>query len=217
LDDDRIIVEDLVYKPTWDKDPYDRQNLTVLDWTGTTLTVESQTKDKLADSIQFRTLTQLKTEAWDVILDDDGTGEIADVVALRVDADGLLVRLVHCKYSHGDSPGSRVEDLYEVCGQAQKSIMWRRSDLFPFFRTLNDRAHKKLARDGVSPFEVGDIRKLYEVRDKALGMRRRMDMVIVQPGLSQRLASNQQLDLLASTQAYLRTTVNAPLAVWCSA
>ncbi|MGY0234007.1 hypothetical protein PT931_19825 [Longispora urticae] len=41
-------------------------------------------------------------------------------------------------------------------------------------------------------------------------------MVIVQPGLSAAAASPQQLDLLASTQAYLNTTIKAPLSVWCS-
>ena len=126
------------------------------------------------------------------------------------------MRLVHCKYSRGETAGTRVADLYEVCGQAQKSIMWRRSDLGPFFRTLDDRARKKQKRDGVSPFEAGDIKKLYEVRDKAVMLRRRVQIVIVQPGLSAAQATTQQLDLLASTQAYLKTTINAPLAVWCS-
>jgi hypothetical protein len=128
----------------------------------------------------------------------------------------LLIRLVHCKYSHSDTAGARVADLYEVCGQAQKSIMWRRSGLRPFFRTLDDRARKKQKRDGVNPFEVGDIKKLYEIQDKAMVLRRRMEMVIVQPGLSVSKATTQQLDLLASTHAYLKTTINAPLAVWCS-
>lgn len=45
---------------------------------------------------------------------------------------------------------------------------------------------------------------------------RRMEIVIVQPGLSIVKATTQQLDLLASTQAYLKTTINAPLTVWCS-
>jgi hypothetical protein len=129
LDEDRIIGGDLIYKPTWDRPPFDPTQLTPLDWTGTNLKVESQTRDKLKDSIQYRAITELKTENWDVILDDDGSGEIADIVAMRIDAEGLLIRLVHCKYSHEDTPGRRVEDLYEVCGQAQKSIIWRRSDL----------------------------------------------------------------------------------------
>jgi superfamily II DNA or RNA helicase len=217
LNDDRIVEGDLIYKPTWDKPPFQVDQLSPFDWTGTNFRVESQTKDKLSDSIQFRALAELRKEQWDVVIDDDGSGEIADIVAIRMDAEGLLVRLIHCKYAHGDTPGARVDDLYEVCGQTQKSIMWRRNDLLPFFRTLDDRARKKQKRDRVSPFEVGDIKKLYEIRDKAPGLRRRMEMVIVQPGLSQALASTQQLDLLASTQAYLRTTISAPLAVWCSA
>ena len=123
---------------------------------------------------------------------------------MRIDQGGLLIRLVHCKFSHGDKPGARIEDLYEVCGQAQKSIMWRRSDLRPFFRTLNDSARKKQDRDGVSPFEVGDVRKLYEIGDKAVMLRRRMEIVIAQPGLSAAKATTQQLDLLASRRRTLK-------------
>ena len=63
---------------------------------------------------------------------------------------------------------------------------------------------------------MGDIKKLYEIQDKTVMLRRRMEIVIVQPGLSVAQATTQQLDLLASTQAYLKTTINAPLAVWCS-
>lgn len=198
LDDDRIIEEDLIYKPTWSKDPFERSQLTAIDWAGVTFSVESQTKDKLPQSIQYRALERLKQEPWDIVLDDDGNGEIADIVALRTDPEGLLVKLIHCKYSHGATAGARVDDLYEVCGQAQKSIMWRRNDLDTLFRVLDDRARKKQKREGVSPFEVGDIRKLYELRDRATVLRRRVEMVIAQPGLSVERASLQQLEGLSS-------------------
>lgn len=217
LDEDRLIEGDHIYKPTWDRPPFDTQNLIGVDWSGTTITVESQGETKLTDSIQYRAIADLKAEAaWDIIIDDDGSGEMADIVAMRVDESDLTIRLVHCKYSHGDAPGARVADLYEVCGQAQKSIMWRRSELRPFFKTLENRARKKLKRTGVSPFEVGDIKKLYEIQERSLVLRRRIEIVIVQPGLSASAASTQQLDLLASTQAYLLTTINAPLTVICS-
>ncbi|MGY0234008.1 hypothetical protein [Longispora urticae] len=97
--------------------------------------------------------------------------EIADIVALRIAPDGLPIWLVHCKYAHGDAPGRRVEDLYEVCGQAQKSIRWRCNNLLPFFQTLADRAAKKEQRDGVSPFEVGDPRTLYELHERSRALR----------------------------------------------
>ncbi|MFD7159410.1 hypothetical protein ACFV9C_32760 [Kribbella sp. NPDC059898] len=220
LDDDRLIEDDLLYRPKAGGAPFDRGQLHVVDWSGsgTDLTVESQTKDKFKHSIQYRAIQDLlaATPPWDVVIDDDGTGEIADVVALRIDGDELVVLLVHCKFSHDKAPGARVADVYEVCGQAQKSVRWRRNDLRPFFRTLVDRGRKKQARTGVSPFEAGDLRKLFEIQDMAAVLRRRVEMIIVQPGLSQSMASEQQLDVLASTQAYLRTTINASLAVWCS-
>ena len=62
---------------------------------------------------------------------------------------------------------------------------------------------------------MGDINKLYEISDKAIVLPRRMEIVIAQPGLSAAKASTQQLDLLASTQSYLQTTIKAPLTVWC--
>ncbi|WAH97526.1 DEAD/DEAH box helicase [Arthrobacter sp. MMS18-M83] len=145
LDDDRIIEGDMILRPTWDKEPFDPSTLIALDWKGTKLNRESQTKERRTDSIQFKAIAKLKAdiEPWDVVIDDDGSGEIADVVAMRIDEHGLLVRLIHCKYAHSGVPGARVSDLYEVCGQAQKSVMWRRSDLAPFFTTLLDRARKK--------------------------------------------------------------------------
>jgi hypothetical protein len=60
-----------------------------------------------------------------VIFDDDGKGEIADVVALRITDSVVSATLFHCKYSGADTPGARLSDLYEVCGQAQKSARWR--------------------------------------------------------------------------------------------
>ena len=67
-------------------------------------------------------IQQLATEAdWEVIVDDDGPGEIADIVMLRRDGRMLNVVLAHCKFSGADNAGARLSDLYEVCGQAMKS------------------------------------------------------------------------------------------------
>ena len=216
LSGDQIIEGNKLYKPKSDVPPYDRSSLTPFDWTGTDIKKESQRAERRVDSIQYRAIAELKQESWDIVLDDDGTGEIADVVALKIDGDELLIRFVHCKYSHGATPGRRLEDLYELCGQAQKSIIWRRGDLMPFFRTLERRARRKQKREGVSPFEVGDIRKLYRLQEESQVKKRRMEIVLVQPGVSASRATDQQLELLASTESYLRTTINAPLRVWCS-
>jgi hypothetical protein len=41
----------------------------------------------------------------------------------------IAVDFYHCKYSQESSAGARVGDLYEVCGQAQKSISWLQNQL----------------------------------------------------------------------------------------
>lgn len=218
LDGDRLIEGDLLYHANQQNDAYSRDKLTCLDWSATNIQVESQTEARLADSIQYRAIGLLKDEgSWDVIIDDDGPGEIADIVALRLHENVLLVRLVHCKYSASHKPGGRIVDLYEVCGQAQKSIIWRKTDMRPFFRTLAERAQKRRNRTGISPFEVGDLRTLYSLSDRAQVASRRMEFVVVQPGLSAADASRQQLELLASTESYLLNTVHGSLEVWCSA
>lgn len=100
---------------------------------------------------------------------------------------------------------------------AQKSVAWRRSDLRPFFTQLVRRARAKHQRTGVSPFEVGEASALLALQAKAQVHRRRVEIIIAQPGLSAANMSPQQADLLAAAESYLRTTINAPLAVWCSA
>lgn len=218
LDDDRIVEGGLLYRPKWDRAPYDASNLVAVDWAGTDIKVESQTDKKLDHSIQRRVIRDIlaETDGWDVVVDDDGPGEIADVVAMRLDDEGLLVRLIHCKYSSDVAPGARVADLYEVCGQAEKSVAWRRSDLGPFFKQLARRAQAKHQRTGVSPFEAGDAAGLLQLQAKSQVHRRRMEIIIVQPGLSALQVSQQQADLLAAVETYVKTTINAPLTVWCS-
>ncbi|WP_409463700.1 DEAD/DEAH box helicase [Amycolatopsis sp. GA6-003] len=216
LDRDRVIHDDKLYDPKQKLEPFPRERLRALDWTGIELSVESQGAPKRADSIQARVIRQLaQDETWDVVLDDDGSGEIADVVALKIDDKGLLIHFFHCKYA-GGPPGARVSDLYELCGQAQKSVVWRsRSDSVPMFANLERRARKKHQRTGVSPFETGSIADLYRLREQARVLKARLEITVVQPGLSGSKVSDRQLDLLAATETYLRTTVNAPLHVWC--
>lgn len=57
-----------------------------------------------------------------MIFDDDGSGEIADIVAFAEKDDEIILELYHCKYSNGKTPGGRINDLYEVCGQTEKSV-----------------------------------------------------------------------------------------------
>jgi hypothetical protein len=199
-----------------DYEPYPRERLLALDWTGTALQIEAQRAEKRSNSVQYRAIRDLLAERdWDVVLDDDGSGEVADIVAFALDGDRLLVRLVHCKYARGRTAGTRIDDLYEVCGQAMKSVRWR-NETARLFAHLEKRARRKFERTASSPWEAGDPAAFYSLRDRVHLIRSTFEIVIVQPGLSQASATDEQLELLSATELYVRQTADASLTVYCS-
>jgi len=106
---------------------YATEKLEVIDWTGVDITKESQHDEKRADSVQFRVIELLKRQGgYEVIFDDDGAGEAADVVGIRLDDKHspkvIYVELYHCKFSLKPEPGARVDDLYVVCVLAPTEI-----------------------------------------------------------------------------------------------
>jgi superfamily II DNA or RNA helicase len=198
-----------------DLPPFDVAKLAGVDWSGVDLHKESQGPGREADSIQARMVEVLRAERdWTVILDDDGSGEVADLVAMHLDDSEFLVRLVHCKFSSG-APGSRVDDLYQVCGQAQKSVRWKRNIPLMFRQLI--RREKNRGLRGVSGLMNGSGDDLLSLEDRSRMVRARLEVAIVQPGLSAGAASQPVLELLAATEVYVAETALATLLVYCSA
>ncbi|QOQ80734.1 hypothetical protein INP81_15295 [Comamonas thiooxydans] len=203
--------------------PYPVESLQVVDWTGVDLKKESQGPDKHPDSIQFAVIASLQKDSkYVVIFDDDGSGEAADVVAIALAGDGVRewieVELYHLKYANGD-PGARVDDLYVVCGQAQRSVSWlandnRRTELFAH---LLKREQARINAKRSSRLERGDQNLLHEVLEKSRIQELRLKVYVVQPGLSKMKASASQLRLLAVTERFLSDTYEVPFSVMCSA
>ena len=211
-----VVPPGMLLRPDRELAAFDRADLTVVDWSGVNLRVESQGADRNPESVQRRTIEHLlRMDDWDLVLDDDGPGEIADIVAMRIEGEDLRICLVHCKYSGEDNPGARIDDLYEVCGQAQKSTRWRRN-VPALFKNLIRRERRRVEREGRSGFEVGDARKLYELEDLSPLKQPVLTVVVAQPGLSSERASDAQLELLASTGVYIYETANGSIEVLCS-
>lgn len=204
--------------------PYDPANIHAWDWTGTNIRKESQGEARDADSIQARVIRELRTQDYDVIVDDDRKGEAADIVAIRLageadTAQRIDVEFFHCKYSGGDRPGQRITDLYEVCGQAQKSVSWmsspeKRTDLFTHLLRRDS-----LWRDagGSSRFEVGDAELLHTILEMSRTYPVTLEMTIVQPGVSKANVSREQLELMSVTENYLAETYQLGFSVIGSA
>ena len=187
--------------------PFAKSKIEVWDWSGVDIRKESQGPTKDRDSIQRRVIDQLISagEPYDIIFDDDDPGEIADVVAIRITESLISVTFFHCKYSSGDTPGSRVKDLYEVCGQAQKSARWRDRPN-RMFKHMLKRERLRLDRGQGSRFEQGSAALLKKLNATWQEYRYEYQVRIVQPGLSKDRIELEPLHLLAGAETYLLET-----------
>lgn len=202
--------------------PFPKTRLIPVDWSGIDITQESQREERRTTSIQFRVIEQLRIRGgYEVIFDDDDCGEAADVVAIRMDKTGgrdvIVTELYHCKFAKGTAPGARIDDLYVVCGQAQRSASWlsSRNRTTELFTHLLTREARRRSRGGRSRFEIGQESDLVRLRTLSRKASVRLEVVVVQPGLSREHASDSQLRLLAVTEGFLTETYDIPLRVWC--
>jgi superfamily II DNA or RNA helicase len=218
LEQDAVVVAPgILLQPDRELAPFDLSRLVAIGWEGVNIRKESQGPDRDEDSVQHRVACHLIDEAdWDLVLDDDGTGEIADLVLMRREDDQLVVVLVHCKFSSEPEPGARVADLYELCGQAQKSAKWRHHNAL-LFRHLLRRERNRNRKHNRSGLMVGTGETIYRLEEAAPLLRPEIRVIIAQPGLSKTVASPAIAQLLASTELYLRETASSTLRVICNA
>lgn len=66
----------------------------------------------------------LADKKYKYVVYDHGSGEIADFITIFEEENRILVSLYHVKKMSGRNYNSTVGDIYEVCGQAIKSITW---------------------------------------------------------------------------------------------
>lgn len=194
----------------------DSSNVEVWDWTGVDITKESQGYLKEKDSIQYKVISNLKaTNNYEIVFDDDNAGEIADIITIKEEENKVIFEFYHCKFSHGKKPGSRIGDLYEVCGQAEKSVAWKQNGkkiVERMIRRENDRTKKRLS----SRLEIGSLRKLNEIKNKLSVYDYDIKINIVQPGVDSNKISESMNELLCGTKAYLMETFSLELKIICS-
>lgn len=83
------------------------------DWTNVDISKEAQgVLPKEIDSIQYKVLEKLKSEDFDIIYDDDGSGEIADIITIKLYDDKIKIKMYHLKYAHAGTISSRVDNMW---------------------------------------------------------------------------------------------------------
>lgn len=215
--EDEVTIEapDLLLEILRDRLPLDIEQLVALDWPEVDFKRESMGTNRDPKTVQGRSAERLiGLRDWDVVIDDDGTGEVADLVALKRQDEELVVHLVHCKYSSDPEVGARVEDLYEVCGQAQRSAH-HRHHASAMIKNLIRREGKRQAK-GNSGLLVGSNQALVQLQDWAQYRRVKLHVTIAQPGFGVAAAQRRHLELLSCTDLYIKEIAFGGFDVWCS-
>ncbi len=194
---------------------YLKENIISKDWTGVNFSSEAQGIDpKKSDSIQYKIITDLKEADYDIIYDDDYSGEIADIIALKQHEEFISIKLYHLKFAKSGAVSHRVDDLYEVCGQAVKSVNWKFKDSKEFFGHLLRREIKKRKGKSCSRIELGSKEKISFFKEIARkGYPVEFEIFIVQPGLSSSNPTAEQLSLLGMVDSYVKGKANIQLTV----
>jgi hypothetical protein len=214
---DMLLGADLAAAPGDDAPLFDIAAMTAVSWKGVDITQESQGPQRRPGTVQFRTIEQLKAvkPPYDLIFDGDTSGEVADVVAIRRQGRFIEVELYHCKFSAESTPGARVADLYEICGQAMKAVRWA-DPRSKFLQRLRRQEEKRSRAGGQSRFIVGDRGLLDEWLANRRDMVARFSMTLVQPGYSRANANPAHFPILGAVRSYLFQTYNIGLTFWSS-
>jgi superfamily II DNA or RNA helicase len=202
--------------------PYSKERILAWDWAGINIRKESQRDNRDQDSIQARVIRELMLRDYDVVFDDDSSGEVADIVCIRLIGTvtaptRIEVDLFHCKFSLDAQPGARIDDLYDVCGQAQKCISWtspiKTTDLLTH---LMRRESKRINGGRPTRFERGSLQLLDTMRVISRMYPVQLTVSIVQPGLSRARCTDDQLQLLGVTENHLMEMCQVPFQVIAS-
>lgn len=194
---------------------YSTENINIIDWANTDITKESKWKNGTLreSSVQGRFIDIRKGFNNSFIIDDDDSGEIADIVEIIEDGTNVTIRLYHCKFSTSKTPSSRVKDLYELCGQAARSARWasRPEDLL---KHIEER--EKFLNGRQTRFEKGSLKELRVLRKAATKRKFNFEISIVQPGLSVSSLTKDHSSLLGSADNYIRELTGRRLCVFAS-
>lgn len=184
------------------------------DWGTTKIHQESMRAERRENSVQGFTFAKIVND-YSIVFNDDGKGEIADLVAIRENKDTIYVDLFHCKFCPMKkglaTPGARVDDVYEVCGQASRSVKWLYTG-DKFFDRLMDRYQKSLLRD-FDRILKGTPQQLEILRNKCHDHEMVFRFVIVQPAISAAKVSKEQLAVLGASYSYIKSISGSDIKV----
>ncbi|WP_220495483.1 DEAD/DEAH box helicase [Oceanospirillum sediminis] len=167
-----------------------------LTWENVDYTKESlyKSSEKRDNSIQEYMMKRLSNRGAKIVFNDDNSGESADIVAIFLENELIRFEMVHCKYSKSNS-GSRLSDLYEVCGQAIVSLRykWKPEELLKHLERRNGSGILKGKR-----FYTGKDSDIDEIRKSLKYTEVQFEFAVAQPGVETSAISLDMKNFLGS-------------------
>lgn len=191
---------------------YPKDQLEAWDFKGVPLNKESIGKAGDTATIQYRAFEHVRDE-YDLVFNDDGKAEAGDLVCLKdIDESTIKLTLVHCKGAIGGRISALIDNFYFLCGQAQKCITKKHKGVERLVRDLKRREAQWTAT-GSTRFLKGGQRELSYFKEKARKSRVEFEVVLVQPGAHADSVTVPILQLLATTELFLKKTTDAKFRV----
>ena len=188
-----------VHPPRMQYKPFASERIEAVDWAAENVDIQNEFEMIVGEkkSIHCYLRENLTASNADVVFYDHGSGEVADFVTFHQTDRDVLVRLFHCKGSGEARSGSRVADVYEVCGQAVKSTIWTRP------KRLLTKIKARHRNNAASKFLKGDMSALESLMTNAKAGVVRYEIVLVQPGIRRDPLGENIADIIAATDAYV--------------
>lgn len=194
--------------------PFDESQIENFDWVRANVDIQREFgagrggKISIHEGIE----RQLSASANAVVYYDHGSGEIADFVAIESMGDELTVRFYHCKGAGNAAPGHRVGDMYELAGQAVKSVIWTLKQ-----RIIGHIRRRFTHRKGSHKFVKGDLNILEQLLNDTPAAKIHFEFIAVQPGLRKQGFPVELGNVLAAANDHIVRAGFSPLRVLASA
>lgn len=149
-----------------------------------------------------------------IIINDHGSGEIADIIVIDPTEGEKRIEFYHCKAAHGEVPSVRVTDAYEVLGQACRNGQWVLSP------TLMEELYRRTKSPRKSPILKGTKKNMKKLCKDFICNEWKYKVVAVQPGFDciqikgvETKKSKKAYPLFVSTYEWLHAC-RAEFSVW---
>lgn len=183
-------------------------------WGSTNIQSESMGKTGDMNTVQGFTFTQISAK-YEIIFNDDGAGEVADLVAISEQGHRIVIDLYHCKYCSAvggvTKPGGRVGDTYEVTGQTSRSVKWLHNAEDLISQLLY--RYGKSKDGGFDRLLKGRLDRLEMLGRKCRDLEAQFGFYIVQPAISLAKITDEQRSVLGTSYVYIKGVAGVDLRV----